>query len=203
MNFPAEKNSNAPPVADTEEEILRTAVECIEKYGVVKTSIGDIAQASGFSRPTVYRYFRNKDEILLRIVVRQIRQVNRKVREKASSAADAREKIVEAILVVVRWTCDHRELTVMLDQMNGIEQMLRFRHASDEIQGLLLERWKPLISAAQENNLIRSDIPLAELIDWITLVTIFLSTDVRESNRSDAEVRQMLEKFIIEGLAVR
>ena len=48
---------------ERKENILRTALEVFSKEGYHNSNLSLIAEASGISRPTVYQYFHNKDEI--------------------------------------------------------------------------------------------------------------------------------------------
>ena len=51
---------------DVRARILDAAEICLERYGLQKTTIEDVAKASGVSRATVYRYVDGgKDEIVL------------------------------------------------------------------------------------------------------------------------------------------
>ncbi len=44
--------------------ILDGAHACFLQYGFAKTSLDDIAQRAGISRPLIYRKFKNKEDIL-------------------------------------------------------------------------------------------------------------------------------------------
>lgn len=55
--------------------ILRAAAQLMRQRGYSRTSLGDIADLLNVSKPTIYYYFRNKDEIireLLRVTVETI-----------------------------------------------------------------------------------------------------------------------------------
>ena len=41
--------------------LMDAAEECFDRYGVVKTTMDDIAKTAGVSRPTVYRHFDDRD----------------------------------------------------------------------------------------------------------------------------------------------
>jgi AcrR family transcriptional regulator len=49
------------------DEIMKRAAQLIEKKGYSQTSVGDIAQHVGMSKPTIYHYFHSKEEILYSI----------------------------------------------------------------------------------------------------------------------------------------
>lgn len=54
---------------NVEEKILKKAIDLFYKHGFVKASIRDIVRAVDISNSTVYIYFKNKDEILYKIIV--------------------------------------------------------------------------------------------------------------------------------------
>ncbi len=52
------------------EQILDAAYTCFTRHGVRRTTMDDIAQAAGISRPAVYQYVRSKDDAFRRLGVR-------------------------------------------------------------------------------------------------------------------------------------
>lgn len=54
---------NAQRDADRRREILDAALACFLQFGYAKTSLDDIAQKAGISRPLLYRKFKNKEDI--------------------------------------------------------------------------------------------------------------------------------------------
>lgn len=62
-----------PKIVDYEEkrlEIASDAIEAFAKKGYYQTNLKDIAKATGMGRTSLYKYFRNKDEIYYYIVKR-------------------------------------------------------------------------------------------------------------------------------------
>jgi len=49
--------------AERRREILDAALACFLQFGYAKTSLDDIAQKAGISRPLLYRKFKNKEDI--------------------------------------------------------------------------------------------------------------------------------------------
>ncbi|SOE11292.1 TetR family transcriptional regulator [Hoeflea halophila] len=50
---------------DRDQKILDAAIDVCSRYGVRKTTMGDIAAQAGISRPTLYARFSNKEEVML------------------------------------------------------------------------------------------------------------------------------------------
>ncbi|HYP95908.1 MAG TPA: helix-turn-helix domain-containing protein, partial [Mycobacterium sp.] len=49
---------------DARERILAAAERCIDRHGIRKTTMDDVASEVGLSRPSVYRYFADRDDLL-------------------------------------------------------------------------------------------------------------------------------------------
>jgi AcrR family transcriptional regulator len=53
---------------ETRERILDAAAELMRTRGVIRTTTKEIAKAAGFSEATLYKHFRDKEEILLKVL---------------------------------------------------------------------------------------------------------------------------------------
>ncbi|MFD4543805.1 TetR/AcrR family transcriptional regulator [Streptomyces bauhiniae] len=54
--------------AERVETILRAAYTCFTRHGVRRTTMDDLAREAGMSRPAVYQYVRNKEDVFRRLV---------------------------------------------------------------------------------------------------------------------------------------
>ena len=61
--------------------VLRAAVRMFNSQGFHATSLDDVAASLGVSKPTIYHYLGNKDQVLFECVTRGVEQLR--------SAADA------------------------------------------------------------------------------------------------------------------
>ncbi|MEG1875910.1 MAG: TetR/AcrR family transcriptional regulator, partial [Angelakisella sp.] len=80
-------------VGSTRDKILRTMYTLVAEKGYDKTSIGQLAEAVGIQKPSVYYYFKSKEDIFLQLVEHLYRDdYDRPTRlfETANSAADYR-----------------------------------------------------------------------------------------------------------------
>lgn len=58
-----------------QEEILKAAISVLAKKGFQSTKIRDIAKAAGVADGTIYLYFKNKDELLVRLFEEVMKRV--------------------------------------------------------------------------------------------------------------------------------
>lgn len=76
-----------------DENIVECAIAVISRYGYKKTTMGDLADAAGVSRQTLYNKFPNKEEVL-RAAVRHANEAGLKLlNERWDAATSLSEKI--------------------------------------------------------------------------------------------------------------
>lgn len=61
--------------AEKREAVLRAAVRMFNERGFHATSLDDVAASLGVSKPTIYHYLGNKDQVLLECVMRGLQQL--------------------------------------------------------------------------------------------------------------------------------
>src|SRR5688572_28374115 len=62
------------PVADKREAILRAATQVFAARGFFQSQVADVARAAGVAAGTVYLYFRSKDDLLVSLFERTMRE---------------------------------------------------------------------------------------------------------------------------------
>jgi AcrR family transcriptional regulator len=53
---------------ETRDRILDAAAELMRTRGIIRTTTKEIAKAAGFSEATLYKHFRDKEELLLKVL---------------------------------------------------------------------------------------------------------------------------------------
>lgn len=95
----------APPEERTRDRILDAAFECAARLGLGRTTMGDVAREARLSRQTLYRYFPNRHDLLLAIVLREEEQLIETIRRAMEPHAELRpamEAAFEATLKAFR-----------------------------------------------------------------------------------------------------
>src|SRR5271169_5162326 len=88
---------------DARERILAAAERCIDLHGIRKTTMDDVASEVGLSRPSVYRYFADRDDLLIELITRHGRALLDQARKSISRQGSLADQIVEAVL----YSADH------------------------------------------------------------------------------------------------
>jgi len=99
------------------DEVLDKATQLFADKGYEATSLADIANELGISRPALYHYVNNKEELLVQLV-EQVSQQLAEVLEQLSSREDISptKKLVDAISLMVRQRAQHPNQFRILDR---------------------------------------------------------------------------------------
>ncbi|HVL85444.1 MAG TPA: TetR/AcrR family transcriptional regulator [Pseudonocardia sp.] len=130
----------APSRADEQRSrVLRVSVEIFSRRGYRATSMNEIAAGVGLSKPTLYHYFRNKEELLVRIYSDVLDESLRMARETVAAAPTPLAALRELLVSRVVYTCENRELLkVCFEEEDELppdlaEELLRRRRAFERI----------------------------------------------------------------------
>lgn len=86
---------------DARGRILDAAVRCVSRVGVERTSTALIAREAGVSRPTLYAYFANREEIVEQAAEQAILAIMHQLQEHCRGFESAADRAVEALMFAV------------------------------------------------------------------------------------------------------
>lgn len=84
----------------TRNKLLDAGIRCLQRYGISKTSIRQIAEESGLARQTVYHYFSNKEGLLLAAFEREGFRLGLAAAGHIARFPDVEDKFVEAFIYI-------------------------------------------------------------------------------------------------------
>lgn len=112
-----------PPASDAEarQRIVDGCVRCLDRYGVKKTTLSDVAAELGVTRPTVYRYFKRMSDLMGEVAAQDAEAfVDRMVAHlEALPGPDPAAVVVEGILFSVRTIPAEPRLGLLLQVGEG------------------------------------------------------------------------------------
>jgi AcrR family transcriptional regulator len=107
----------APSLGD---RVLDAAKRCCERYGLVKTSIDDIAAMAGVSRATVYRLFPGGKDVLFEAMrVRELEEFFERLRVGIAGADSLEDLLVASVVTATRGMREDEHLALMLASEPG------------------------------------------------------------------------------------
>lgn len=182
----------------TQARVLAAARACFERYGVPKTTIEDVAQAAGVSRPTVYKYFGGgKAAILEEISRREVLKVNAEVRARLVRREGFAEFLTEALFLVIRIAGSNAYIRRLMEahdfqlaSMDPSSAMFRMQRAW----------WRGPLAHAAERGELAGDLDTDEIVQWLAHAQRMLLTHAENPAVDDAALRRMIRRFVVQPL---
>ncbi len=148
------------------ERLLEAAEGCLEQFGPQKTSMEDVARAAGMSRATVYRYFENRDALLLGVASRQASALAAEAIAYLSQYSTISDWLVEGLLFTLRELPRRpvfASLVTSLDSRSSGNLLL----GSTSLIQIGVHVLGPMFANAKQQGLIRDEIDPEMLIEWL------------------------------------
>lgn len=187
-----------PPTTDGEarQRIIDATTRCIDRHGVAKTTLSDVAVEVGVTRQTVYRHFSSISDIVSQVAEQGAADfVDRLIAHLRPFDTPA-QAVVEGFLFCLRSVPDDPRLNLLL-QLGDTATFSRAATSEATIAyGAQMLRRFPV--DWDRGGVSESELPgLSELILRL-LVSMLHST--HEPIRDEAEVRDFLERWLVPAL---
>jgi AcrR family transcriptional regulator len=182
--------------AEAREQILAAAETVIARYGVSKTTMDDIGRQAGVSRPTVYRYFGDRDNLLGALIERRARLLFDRAREYIFRFESFPEQLVEGLLYLI----DHGRRDPIVGILVAPEHLgvtTPVVNGSALAAELTAEMWEPVLRRAIQRGEIRSDLDALAVGQWLALVQFILVGRHDLTGTDDPATRALLKTFVL------
>ncbi|MBW2190310.1 MAG: hypothetical protein DRH23_12575 [Deltaproteobacteria bacterium] len=151
------------------ERLLDAAEGCLEQFGPQKTSMEDVARAAGMSRATVYRYFENRDALLLGVASRQAANLAAEAMVFLPQFNTISDWLVEGCLFTLREIPKRPVFASLVTSLDSSAASKLLLGSSGMIQ-IGVNVLRPMFANAQQQDLLRDDIDIDMLIEWLLRV---------------------------------
>lgn len=176
--------------------LLDVAEACFERYGIRRTTMEDIANEARVSRPTVYRYFGDRDSLIRTIAQRRAASFAERMQEFFRAYDSLEEELVEGLLYLGR--IGRRDpffgALVTADTVGEVHQVLMDSAAAIDFAR---DVWEPVLQRAQARGELAEDVSLPAAYRWLTAVNILLIGWYENEGEATPEHRHLLESFVV------
>jgi AcrR family transcriptional regulator len=191
--------------------ILDAAHKLFSEKGYLNARLEDIAAAAGFSKPSLYSYYQDKEAIFLSLAIREMQAMAEKI-ETAASTDSPFEVTLESILRIVfanfAQTFAYFSTVTNFQALGAVQAEMSKHHELmgrfHQIMGRGLGSVEKVIKRAREKGEI-SDAQDASGLSWFILSLIqslhMRSLMTRKPPDVDSEVKHVID-FIMNGISV-
>jgi AcrR family transcriptional regulator len=176
--------------------LIDMAEKCFETHGFRRTKMDDIAAEAQVSRPTLYRYFGDRDSLILAIAQRRAGRFAGVMQGFFAGYPTLAEQLLEGLLHL--GGIGHRDLffgaLVTADTIGEAHQILMDSPAAIDFAR---DVWEPVLLAARERGELADTIVFPDVYRWLTSVNILLIGWLTNDSEAAAAHRVMIESFVV------
>jgi AcrR family transcriptional regulator len=158
----------------------------------------DIASEVGLTRPNVYRYFADRDDLLIELNTRHARALLDRARKSISRQSGLPDQIVECILYIAEHARRDPLTRHVIDP--DATSMGRRMITSGTSEMLNAELWDPYLDAAIANNELPPGLRRADIHLWLGNVTKMVMRGLEEGDGDVKRYRSILRRFAAPAL---
>jgi AcrR family transcriptional regulator len=192
------------PTLPSDPELARThlvdvAETCFERYGIRRTTMEDIAAEAKVSRPTLYRYFGDRDSLVRAIAERRAARFAERMHTFFEPYLTLTERLVEGLLYLGK-VGRRDEFFAGLISAEAVGEAHRvLMDGGDDTAAIDFARqvWEPVLLAAKENGELPDGVTFPGVYKWLTAANILLIGWYEIDGEATPEHREMLEAFLL------
>ncbi|MDX6502165.1 MAG: TetR/AcrR family transcriptional regulator [Blastocatellia bacterium] len=188
-------------ILDDEEarrRLLEAAGRCIVHRGNAQIRMAEVAEEAGVSRSTVYRYFPNRDEVLLGLMLARVDTALGELVGSLHHPEDPVRSLPEMVLARVESVAGN-PLNEALFAAESTAVPSALELGSEPVVELLLAHYGPLLQRWQQAGSLHADLDPRSVVQWLNTTTLFLLAPAWR-HRPVADKREFVEKFLVRAL---
>lgn len=178
---------------------------CVGRTGLAKTTIEDVAAEANVSRQTVYRYFADRDELLLAGILAELESHaiapdrSEVMARAARTPEEAVASLVEGVVGTLSSIAENPVLAALL-ATEGESVRATLEGASHALFRGYADEMRPWLVLGQDAGLLRADVAPDEISELVLRITLSLMTTDGPVHRSPDELRRYLRTFLTPAL---
>jgi AcrR family transcriptional regulator len=134
------------PAAARREQLVAMALEMFARQGFHSTSMNDIADAAGVTKPVLYQHFASKRELYLALLEETGQRLLTLIADATRGAAGPHAQVVQGFGAYFRWVAADRDEFLLLFG-SGARRDEEFADAVRRVEEAVAEAIAPLIRA--------------------------------------------------------
>lgn len=134
------------PAAERREQLLTAALDVFAKRDYHQTSMNDVAEAAGISKPVLYQHFASKRDLYLAVIEEAGTQMLRAIGAPQLSTTDGRRRTEQGFLAYFTWVAENHDAFLLLFG-SGSRRDPEFNDAVRQFTSKVADAIEPLITA--------------------------------------------------------
>ena len=191
--------SRAPAVSQRDSDSTRThlldvAEKCFERHGIGRTTMEDIAAEARVSRPTLYRYFGDRESLITSISQRRAAKFAGRMKTVFAKYDSFEDRLVEGMLHLGRVGSKDQFFSSLItpETVGEANQLLLAPAAAVDFA---TEVWGPVLDEAAAAGELADGIDRPLAYQWLTSINILLIGWIENAGQIEDQHRLLLREF--------
>jgi AcrR family transcriptional regulator len=185
---------------DVRVRLLDAALRCMERWGLAKTSLEDIASEAGLSRATVYRYFPGgRDQVITETVTWEVGRFFARIAAEVAELPDLGSKLERGLEFGHRAIVEHRLLQQMLSNEPEV-----FLQELTEASTLVYEAIRAYLAELLRSETLQDGVDPDDAADYLArLYLSYLGSQGQWDLTDPEQVHQLVSTQFLPGIVRR
>lgn len=179
-----------------EVEIIRAAKKCYLSDGISNTDMREIARVAGVARSTLYRYFTNKDAVLVATIKQEMASANADISKKLIAFDDPADILIEGLLLALK-EIPKRPLLKAIYTSDTDATARRVVWSSTLIINFGKELMANVIKPALDADLLQDKVKSEVMVEWVYRILLSFLTLPSNWIHNDKDLRMTLRALLI------
>lgn len=172
MPKPAKLAARRPRGTLTDEEILDVSSKLFRERGYDRTNLDDVAAALRVTKPSLYYYFRNKEEILLACISAAYARMREALAQADDPAYSGRRRVELMLRIYMQVISDDTGVSIVLadDRVMSEAGQKQYREMRRELNAALEKRISQGVGdgSLQTNDVAMTAAALFGMFNWVS-----------------------------------
>ena len=185
------------------EPLIRAARDLFSEKGYDGTGVDEIAESIGIKGPTIYKYFKNKEDLLKAVIdyaedeYKKGMGINEKLPDMINSGAELKAYVLKALQFTLKndTAKKMRRLITMEQYRNATLARLTTRHQLTYLQSIYASIFKKMMERGQMMQG-DADIIALEFVSPITIMVQLLDREPRKKKEAFLTIEKHIDVFL-------
>jgi AcrR family transcriptional regulator len=190
-------------MSDTQQSILELARKRFERFGFRKTTIDEVCRDGGISKKTVYRHFRDKEDLFARVLIQEACSARAEILRRLGDVPDPRERLEGLIRIAVGFFQEERFITRLVRDEEGIYFFGSLSGHVDRAESAAMQMIAEILQDGMDQGRFREVDPTVASYALLKLFQAFTyarSASLPRVKRRAAQETQMMVEFVLRAL---
>lgn len=184
---------------ETQQKILDAAIACVKQWGIEKTSLNDIAKQAGVTRPTVYSYFPNRNDVIRTALLQSGYSFAKRLKDHLQLFSNSADRLLESVIFSLEELPKEPYLALLSESKADISGYINQDALSDsEGQAICLDLFVMIFADSKI-----SDDDLIEVMEFTVRLVLSLLMMPGPIKRDSQQLRRFLQNRLLPAVMYR